>query len=342
MNPISHRGRRLAVSALYDGAFKMLVDTTLAGSAADAFVFPGFPTTYAYDCVIDWGDGSLERFAGTGNLTHTYAAAGQYVVSIHERIPGGFPGLYFNNGGDKLKVLKLLQFGSGRWATLDGAFYGCSNLVIDATDGHRALTKYVANMSRAFRGCAAMTKMPVIDTSGVTTMLGAFYGCTLLREFPKLNTSAVTIMTDLCLSCTSLKDFPLIDTSKVTSFATAWNGCSGLLSFPFIDTALGQSFAGAWTNCTGMNGYDFPTLDMHNITAGNTMLQGVNHSKASYNSMLDQFANGRGSIPAAAATGISFRTGAHYDASTGGYDGTTARGYLTGTKTWTIVDGGTP
>ncbi len=90
-----------------------------------------------YDYTIDWGDG-LSDSNVTGNITHTYAAAGTYQVSIS----GTFPRIYFNNyaigpipdQGDENKIVSIDQWGELEWSSMDGAFVGCSNLDMLATD----------------------------------------------------------------------------------------------------------------------------------------------------------------------------------------------------------------
>ncbi len=319
MNPIRHRARRLAVSALYDGAFKMLVDTTKAGSASNVFGFPVGTGTYQFN--VSWGDGTGELIAGGGaaTISHTYAASGIYVVSIREtRLVNGFPTIYFNNGGDKLKVLDILQWGRNKWLAMNSAFFGCSNMVVSATDG------------------------PGANTDAVTTCQTMFRGCTALRPFAPFPTKNVTNLSGFMMLCAAMTENRFIDIGRVTDISSAWYD-SGLTSFPAnADTKAAQNWTTTFYSCDGLAGYDFPPIDMHSITNGTNCFYLTTPSKASYNSMLDQLANGRGSIPAAAANSVAFRTGAHYDASTGGYDGTAARSYLTGTKSWTITDGGTP
>lgn len=315
MFPLRQRGRRLA-SELSDGKFKMLIDTTLGGSDTDKFILP--LSGGSWRGMVSWGDGSSQPLDGTpGNVTHTYVSPGQYVVSLWNRIDGSQFRVTFNNGGDKLKLLKILQWGTNYWTGFNLSFFGCSNLVVAATDAAMARTHGITDMTAAFRGCTSLKAFEPFDTRAVTTMDGVFLGCTALQSFPFRQTRACTNFYNFCYG-------------------------SGLTSFQWIDTSAGQNFTGAWYNCTGLNTYDFPELDMHNITDGTNMMTNVAISKASYNNMLDQLAYGRGSIAAAAATSISFKTGAQYDSSTGGYNGTAARAYLTGTQSWSIVDGGTP
>ncbi|MEZ4950367.1 MAG: BspA family leucine-rich repeat surface protein [Saprospiraceae bacterium] len=66
----------------------------------------------------------------TGGVTHDYGTAGIYQVAIYE----DFPRIYFNNGGDKEKLVSVDQWGDVIWQSMSGAFYGCTYLSIPATD----------------------------------------------------------------------------------------------------------------------------------------------------------------------------------------------------------------
>src|SRR5689334_5804706 len=84
---------------------------------------------YNYD--INWGDGTTNTGVMGGNNTHTYSTAGVYTV----RISGNFPRIYFNGSGDAPKILSIEQWGSFmNWTSFESAFYGCTNLVVNATD----------------------------------------------------------------------------------------------------------------------------------------------------------------------------------------------------------------
>ena len=119
---------RARVGALHDGgkdtsavcntlAFITAWETTTDG---ESITIPTF-TGETYDYTVDWGDGSAVESGQTGNATHTYATAGKYDVSI----TGTFPRIYFNNTGDKTKILEVKQWGSQPWTSMASAFYGC-------------------------------------------------------------------------------------------------------------------------------------------------------------------------------------------------------------------------
>ncbi len=99
---------------------------------------------------VNWGDGNTSTGL-IGSATHTYAAAGTYTV----RISGSFPGIYFNNGGDRYKLLAVTQWGSAiQWETFLRAFYGCSNMDVSATDTPRLAG--VTNIAYMFASCSSL------------------------------------------------------------------------------------------------------------------------------------------------------------------------------------------
>jgi surface protein len=89
-----------------------------------------------YDFKVDWGDGNTSSHIinpGTRTqhfLEHTYSAAGEYEV----KITGSFPRIYFQTGGDKQKLLTIKQWGDIQWTSMQGAFFGASNLTYKAKD----------------------------------------------------------------------------------------------------------------------------------------------------------------------------------------------------------------
>ncbi|WP_299366259.1 BspA family leucine-rich repeat surface protein [Winogradskyella sp.] len=83
----------------------------------------------SYNYVVDWGDGTTD-FGLTGDMTHTYVSEGTYTV----RISGDFPHIIFDEGGDRLKLREISQWGNISWMSMESAFFGCENLIISATD----------------------------------------------------------------------------------------------------------------------------------------------------------------------------------------------------------------
>jgi hypothetical protein len=116
-------------STVIQTEFIMLIKTDNAGtSASDQFTIPTAGTGYNYD--VDWGDGTTSTGV-TGSTTHTFPSAGNYVV----KISGDFPRIRFNNGGDRLKLLEVQNWGNIVWQTFYLAFFNCANMNITANDG---------------------------------------------------------------------------------------------------------------------------------------------------------------------------------------------------------------
>jgi hypothetical protein len=103
--------------------FVFVVKSDNAGtSASDQFTIPTSTdgNTIAYDYNISTSDG-YTAFGVTGNHTITFpSGSGTYTVTIS----GDFPRIYFENGGDKLKLISISNLGSVGWTSFSGAFFG--------------------------------------------------------------------------------------------------------------------------------------------------------------------------------------------------------------------------
>ena len=237
--------------------FAFTVKTDNTGTSTDTqFTIPtstsGITTPFLYD--IETSDG--QTITGlTGDHTITFPSAGEYDV----KISGSFPFMYFNNGGDKDKLLDIKNFGVYALGSTSqsNSFYGCSNLVINATDvGNFG---GVTDFFNAWRSCSSLTSFPLLDTSSGTTFYAAWFGCSILTSFPLIDTSNGTAFQYAWSGCNSLTSFPLIDTSSGTNFDRSWYNCNSLTSFPLIDTSSGTNFDRSWYNCNSLT--SFPLID---------------------------------------------------------------------------------
>ena len=148
------------------------------------------PTTgTGYDYTVDWGDGNSDNNV-TGSITHTYASAGTYTVSIS----GDFPRIFFQNGGDKDKLITIEQWGDIQWTSFADSFFGCSNMDVVATDAP--------------------------DLSGVSSIYRMFGFTTSFNgDIGHWDVSTITNMELLFASASSFnQDISNWDVSKATSF----------------------------------------------------------------------------------------------------------------------------
>jgi len=85
--------------------------------------------TYLYD--VDWdNDGAFDEFGLTGDVTHGFGTVGTKTI----RIQGTFPRIYFNNSGDCKKIIAIEQWGTIAWTSMESAFRGASNMIVNAID----------------------------------------------------------------------------------------------------------------------------------------------------------------------------------------------------------------
>jgi hypothetical protein len=218
IHALSYSGDTDIVGGVADPAFKMTIDTTQAGSASDTFILP-LASGSVYDFDIDWGDGSSETITTSTNVTHVYDTAGEHQIAI----TGDFPRIFFNNTGDRLKLMSIDNFGDIVWgSTLQSAWQGCSNMVINANDVGNFGN--VTNFSFAWFSCSSLTSFPFIDTSSGTNFNAAWLGCSNLTSFPLIDTSSGTNLQGAWRDCSSLTTFPAnaFDTNIATNYSLAF------------------------------------------------------------------------------------------------------------------------
>ena len=177
-----------------------------------------------FNATVDWGDGGATSAITTYNdadLSHTYASAGTYTISI----TGTFPNIYMNNSASAPKIVEVVDLGDVGWTRLSLAFYGCTNLTSFASG--TTDTSSVTGMSYMFYNCSSLTSLDVsgFNTSSVTTMSHMFYNCSSLTslDVSGFNTSSVTNMSYMFFGCTVLtglriRDWDVSSVTAATSF----------------------------------------------------------------------------------------------------------------------------
>ena len=201
----------------YAGEFIAIWETSnisSGSSLANEITIPTHPL-YTYNYTVDWGDGSQDTNV-TGPITHAYALEGSYTVMIS----GDFPAIYFNDSGDRLKIIEILDWGVIAWQTMEDAFHGCENLNFDAIAAPDL--SGVTSLRNMFSGCDSFNGIVnAWDISTITDISGIFNDCTIFnRPLDNWNTSNVTDMSRTLRNCTSFNE-PLDnwDTSSVTNMS---------------------------------------------------------------------------------------------------------------------------
>jgi surface protein len=353
-----------------DPRYRILIKTDNTGTSnSDQFTLPATGTY-----TVDWGDGVSETLTGT--QTHTYPAPGNYVV----RVTGGLTRINFNNGGDRLKLLEIQNWGNIAWTSMDGAYFGCSNMIGVFKDSPNL--SGVTSLNQMFRGCtlfnspigswntAAVANMNNIffgatafnqdigswNTGNVTSMTGMFSNAPLFNQnIGAWNTGNVTGMTNLFSGATTFNNggsdtIKNWDTSKVSQ------SISMFVSAVAFNQPIGSwdmsSNANMGTMFFGASSFNQDIGGMKLRLAGTAMGSIFNNANAlsteNYSRTLIGWANyvsANSNTPASVTLGGGTRTynNTAYTVGETYNDAVAARAYLTGVApdpAWTITDGG--
>ena len=236
----------------FSNADSPFITTWKTTTANEEITIPTTGTGYCY--TVDWGDGTSDAMTYKGDASHTYATIGKYDV----KITGTFPRIYFNNTGDKDKIIAIKSWGTIKWQSMSNAFRGCTNLsgetatdtpnlasVTDMKDMfHRASafnqdignwdTSNVTDMKDMFHRASAFNQdIGNWDTSNVADMSGMFYKASAFnQDIGNWNTSNVIYMGYMFRDASAFnQDIGDWDTSKVTNMIGMFSGVFGASAF---------------------------------------------------------------------------------------------------------------
>ena len=306
MTTFKHNGLYLTFGGSYlskptpDTAFRIKVDTTKEGSAINTMIIP--TNGEGYDFSIDWGDGTIEDISGTSpTVSHIYNTGGEYKIDI----TGTFPKIYFNNIGDKLKVLEVLNFGDYGTGISDqqNAFHGCGNL-ISISGYSNGINTSLVNGYQMFNLCGSLTSMSNnITFENLETGSRMFRQCGLDSLSENINLSKLTL----------------------ASAMFANNNISELPEFIHLISIVDGS--GMFVNCSITSILGIVTLS--NLSNGSTMFLGNTINTEDYSNLLIRMEANN------VNTGVSFH-GGHSKYNLAGQE---AKNALLA-RGWTIEDGG--
>ena len=248
-------------------------------SSSNRFDLKLLPGT-SYNFYIEWGDGDADIFnqvtstvESAAVLSHTYATQGTYQIAITEVVPGGFPGVYFNESGglfgtttDAEKITEINQWGDPGWnSSAEYAFAGCTALKKIADDGDTSFLGNVISLQSAWQGCTSLKEFPSLDTRNVTNFKQAWSDCAALTSFELLSTDSGIDFSRAWFRCSSLKSFPEINTSLTTNVDYTWSHCSSLTDFPELVLTGVSAFNNTWADCSSLTA--FPLIDFSNAAS---------------------------------------------------------------------------
>lgn len=263
----------------------------------ETFTLPWIGT---YD--VDWGDGTKQTGV-TDSQTHTYATSGDYDI----KVKAATGRIYFNNSGDKSKVIDIKNWGTCIWTSMQVAFAGCDNLTtinsLDTPD-----LSSVTNMANMFRDARNLSTIQNINSWNISNVqnIGFIFGRTNFnQDIGGWDTSNVTDMSGVFWVNTQFNhNVGNWNTSNVTNVYKM-----------FDNNKMNHSLAG-W--------------DISNITNfGGFMTNNTNLSPENYDATLISWA----SQSPQPNVNIAFRSKHTYRAAS-------AMQTLIDTYGWTITDGG--
>jgi hypothetical protein len=301
--------------------FIMTIDTTKAGSASNTFILR-CGNYGVYSAIIEWGDGTTSTITAwnDADLTHVYSVGGVYTV----KISGHLPWINFIDTGDKLKVMSIENWGGNEWESFDNSFFGCRNMVINATD-----TPVLSNLTQGTDG----------------RFFRAFYntGITTIPNFKNWSSEYIFVAPSMfngCLSLTNL-DMSGMNFSNCTSFGTSgvegmFNGCINLDSINVTGMILNSvNNVSCGVMFQNIGTFDLAGLDTWNIGKINAFNNFLNNSKITtveYDKLLISWDN----QDAVNSLSVNFGTSQYTLLSASA----TARAGLISNDLWTITDGG--
>ena len=224
---------------------------------------------------------------------------------------------------------QALTFNTSAVTSMNEMFNGCSAF-------NQALTfntSLVTGMNNMFSGCSAFNSALTFDTSAVTDMNAMFDGCTAFNQSLSFNTSAVEDMAGMFFGCTAFNQPLSFNTSSVTTMrrmfrnATAFN--QNISSF---NTGAVTNMEGMFQDAPAFN-QNIGTWDVANVQDFNDFMTGKTPATFSTTN-LNAIYNGWSTQAVQPSLTITFGTAKYTAAATAG------RLVLTGTKLWTITDGG--
>ncbi|WP_161804624.1 BspA family leucine-rich repeat surface protein [Lacinutrix himadriensis] len=177
---------------------------------------------------IDFGDGTVETYPVGYTITHVYVVAGTYTVTIS----GGLTSMNFQtiSSYDRSRLKSIEQWGDIEWTSMQAAYYGCENLVVNAMDIPDL--SQVTNMSKMFYECSSFNQsFDNWDVSNVTNMSYMFQDASSFNlPINSWNVVNVTDMSFMFRNATSFNQplnswnvFNVTDMESMFQDATSFN-----------------------------------------------------------------------------------------------------------------------
>lgn len=175
-------------------------------SGTNQIRIPGYGNNYTIEWEEEGNPGNNGSETGNGETTITFPSAGIYIIKISEGV-GDFHRIRFNNGGDRLKLISIDQWGDIAWSSMEEAFWGCANMTYAAIDAPNL--SHVTLMNHMFQNCASFNgNLNNWNVSNVTRMNNLFSGCTIFNgNISSWDVSNVWDMSSMFLNCNDFNTY---------------------------------------------------------------------------------------------------------------------------------------
>lgn len=218
----------IAAQGLASQIFTIQIDTAISGSGtvsgSNQFQLPALGTYRVY-----WGDGTVQTVTAVDDsdfVTHTYASSGTYFINVIWR-DSAVRRIWFNNSGDRSKLIDIKQWGNTVWTSMQAAFHGCVNLIPTFNDTPNLSS--VTTMANMFDSCINFDKnINSWVTNAVNDMSFLFRNCINFDQpLNSWDVSNVTNMSNMFRNATSFnQDISGWNTVNVEDMSDMFNGCT--------------------------------------------------------------------------------------------------------------------
>jgi len=310
--------------------FIIEVDTSKDGTPSDQFQFTGAEGDY--DVIAKQNDTVVATFNNlSGAETITLPSSGVYNLEVKSKEVNGFNRIQFNNGGDKLKITDIKQWGTIVWSSFERAFLDCSNMLTTATDVPNLSS--VTDMDSMFRrASSANPDVSNWDVSSVINMSNMFQGAPLANpDTSNWDVSSVNNMLAMFANASSANpDTSNWDVSSVTNMRYMFtNASSANPDTSNWDVSSVTNMSVMFFNATSANP-DVSNWDVSNVTDMGRMLENSNLSKENLTACYENWSQ------------LNLQQNVSFGAGTIKYNssGQAGRDILVNTYNWSIEDGG--
>jgi len=312
-------------------AFIIEVKTDNAGTSNDnQFQFTGAQGDY--DVVAKQNDIVVATFDNlSGEQTITLPSSGVYVLEVSAKEVNGFNGIRFNNGGDKLKITDIKQWGDVVWSSFLSAFRGCSNMLTTATDAPN-LSNVTTMGSMFYSASSANPNVTNWDVSSVTSMFAMFFNASSANpDVTNWDVSSVTTMKSMFYNASSANpDVTNWDVSSVTNMDFMFrNATSANLDVTNWDVSNVTNMDFMFQGATSANPVT-TNWDVSNVKNMGSMFENSNLSEENLTSIYENWSQ------------LNLQQNVEFSAGNTKYNasGQAGRDTMVNTYNWTITDGG--